>query len=128
MWSNFLFFNLCVATVLHCKLFGEAFRMPPMKKLSGYPSCNIVGKNHRQCRKVLFQIENEGKETEKLDPDEDEEDEEDLPMFTLEYNPENVEMPIPPFTAAIVFIVSTAFTGYLYYVGLTAGVAPPPGP
>jgi len=48
----------------------------------------------------------------------------DLPMFTLSYNPDQVNMPLPGFTSAIVLFVSTAFTIYLYYVGLTSGGPP----
>ena len=44
----------------------------------------------------------------------------DLPMFSLSYNPDQVNLPMPAFTSAVVFFGSTAFTIYLYYVGLTA--------
>ena len=58
----------------------------------------------------------------------DEADEE-LPMFQLEYNPNLVDynqLPVPPFTSAVIFFLSTAFTIYIYYIGITGGVAPPP--
>jgi len=53
----------------------------------------------------------------------------DLPMFSTSYNPDSVDLsqvPLPPFTAAVVFFFSTAFTIYLYYVGITGGTAENP--
>ena len=81
---------------------------------------------------ILFSEGNsEEKETKKLDSIADPSDIEDLPMFSLEYNSDNVDysqLPVPPFTSALVFFASTAFTIYLYYVGITGGVATAPDP
>ena len=72
----------------------------------------------------------EDKEENKISNDNDDDDDDpvvnkdDLPMFTLSYNPDQVNMPLPGFTSAIVFFVSSAFTIYLYYVGLTSGGPP----
>lgn len=79
----------------------------------------------------MFAKEDDPEESEKLEEDNDPEDldDKDLPMFQLEYNPNLVDynqLPVPPFTSAVVFFISTFFTIYLYYVGITGGVAPPP--
>jgi len=71
----------------------------------------------------------ENKISNNIDDDDDDDpdpvvNKDDLPMFTLSYNPDQVNMPLPGFTSAIVFFVSTAFTIYLYYVGLTSGGPP----
>lgn len=80
---------------------------------------------------LLFAEQNDKEERNlKLDTLADPADIEDLPMFSLEYNADNVDysqLPVPPFTSAFVFVVSTAFTIYLYYVGITGGVASAPG-
>ena len=81
---------------------------------------------------LLFAEEkDELEETEKIDKVANPGDAEDLPMFVLDYNSNNVDysqLPVPPFTSALVFFVSTAFTAYLYYVGITGGVASAPNP
>lgn len=67
--------------------------------------------------------------TEEVDEAEEDFDDEELPMFQLEYNPNLVDynqLPVPPFTSAVIFFLSTAFTIYIYYIGITGGVAPPP--
>mmetsp|Transcript_29083 Transcript_29083/g.31261 ORF Transcript_29083/g.31261 Transcript_29083/m.31261 type:complete len:104 (+) Transcript_29083:84-395(+) len=71
----------------------------------------------------------ENKISNNIDDDDDDDpdpvvNKDDLPMFTLSYNPDQVNMPLPGFTSVIVFFVSTAFTIYLYYVGLTSGGPP----
>jgi hypothetical protein len=112
---------------------ANAFRSVPTKQLVVMPSnINTIRESRSQHHVLLFEKENgedeeEGKIEDRIvDPA----DIEDLPMFSLEYNSENVDysqLPVPPFTSAVVFFASTAFTIYLYYVGLTGGVATAPG-
>ncbi len=125
MRSNFLLSILSLA-LLGCSL-TKAFRSSSLQtKIS---SRNTVGRK----RSLLF-AEGFGEKEEsekKVETVANPEDIEDLPMFSLEYNSDNVDysqLPVPPFTSALVFIVSTAFTIYLYYVGITGGTAPPPNP
>lgn len=78
---------------------------------------------------TLFMKDEEPSKTEEVDDAED--IDEELPMFQLEYNPNLVDynqLPVPPFTSAVVFFLSMAWTIYLYYIGITGGVAPPPEP
>ena len=127
MRSNFLIFILCV-TLYGCS-FTEAFRSSPTQTTIGLPS--IEGRKSTLLFAEGFGDKEEEKDEKKVETVANPEDIEDLPMFSLEYNADNVDytqLPVPPFTSALVFIVSTAFTVYLYYVGITGGVAPPPNP
>ena len=130
MRSYFVVSVLSVVNILHVCLFTEAFRLLSKKKLIGLSSSIIARRETRSNRMLLFaegSIEEE--KSKELDSIADPADIEDLPMFSLEYNSDNVDysqLPVPPFTSAIVFFVSTAFTIYLYYVGITGGVATAP--
>ena len=131
MRSNFLIFTFgVVASILCGGSFTEAFRPLPAANVIGPPSIITMRRKKRSHRTFLLAEGNsEEEETKKLDTVADPEDIEDLPMFSLEYNSENVDvsqLPVPPFTSALVFFATTAFTIYLYYVGITGGVAPPP--
>jgi len=131
MRSYFLISILCVVNA-GC-LFANAFHSSPTKGLTGLSSSISARKNNRSYRVLLFAEENdsEEKKDKKRDSLADPKDVEDLPMFSLDYNSDNVDysqLPVPPFTSAIVLLFSTAFTIYLYYVGITGGVATaPPG-
>jgi hypothetical protein len=133
MPSYFLISILCVVNVLHGCLFANAFCSSPTKELTGLSSSIRARRKNRSYRILLFAEENSDEEEKdkKLDSLADPADVEDLPMFSLDYNSDNVDysqLAVPPFTSAIVFFVSTAFTVYLYYVGITGGVATaPPG-
>lgn len=128
MRSNFLISILCVAHA-GCS-FTEAFSSPRQTTTIGLPT--IEGQKSTILFAEGFGDKKEEEEAEKkLETVANPEDIEDLPMFSLEYNADNVDysqLPVPPFTSALVFIASTAFTIYLYYVGITGGVAPPPNP
>ena len=133
MRSNFLIFILWVVSILYeGPAFTEAFCLSPAETLiaSGLPSTSIMRRNKRSHRTFLLAEGNsEEEKVKKLDTVANPEDVDDLPMFSLEYNSDNVDvsqLPVPPFTAAFVFFASTAFTIYLYYVGITGGVAPAP--
>jgi hypothetical protein len=93
-------------------------------------------RNNDRCRYTLFATDDD--ENEKVNDRDDKEDKEkskiskgddddvvnidDLPMFSLSYNPDQVDLPLASFTSGIVFFFSTAFTIYLYYVGLTSSI------
>eukprot|EP00531_Pseudo-nitzschia_arenysensis_P019873 CAMPEP_0116140418 /NCGR_PEP_ID=MMETSP0329-20121206/13832_1 /TAXON_ID=697910 /ORGANISM="Pseudo-nitzschia arenysensis, Strain B593" /LENGTH=125 /DNA_ID=CAMNT_0003635521 /DNA_START=65 /DNA_END=442 /DNA_ORIENTATION=+ len=123
MRSDFLRSILCVA-LLGCSL-TEAFRSSPMQ--TKIATKTTVGE---QSTLLFAEGFGEKEDTEKkVETVANPEDIEDLPMFSLEYNSDNVDysqLPVPPFTSALIFIVSMAFTIYLYYVGITGGTAAPP--
>ena len=135
MRSTYAVYNLLsVLVILNVRLSVEAFGLMPTKRPIGIlPQCSFISReNAESCQMILFSEGNsEEKETKKLDSIADPSDIEDLPMFSLEYNSDNVDysqLPVPPFTSALVFFASTAFTIYLYYVGITGGVATAPDP
>jgi len=131
MRSNFLITVLCVGNTLNVRLFATGFQSLPIQNCIGLPSSISTKRKNRSSRMLLFAEGNgEEEKSKKLDKIADPADIEDLPMFSLEYNSDNVDysqLPVPPFTSAIVFFVSTAFTIYLYYAGITGGVATVPG-
>mmetsp|Transcript_8995 Transcript_8995/g.19414 ORF Transcript_8995/g.19414 Transcript_8995/m.19414 type:complete len:134 (-) Transcript_8995:88-489(-) len=116
-----------VVTILHGCLFAEAFCSISLKSLCGL-SPKVTGRRQNGSSQTpLFAAGNDAREeSKKADLIDDEQDDEELPMFVLDYNSENVDysqLPVPPFTSGLVLLVSTAFTVYLYYVGLTGGIA-----
>jgi len=127
---------LCVVSILEGCLFTEAFRSLSIKhRLSGLPSnIRTTRRKNGSCRTTLLLAAENDDEEEKIakkgaDTIVDPADVEDLPMFSLEYNADNVDysqLAVPPFTSALIFFVSFGFTAYLYYVGLTGGVATMP--
>lgn len=129
MQSNFLLSFLFIVGALYGCALTESFRPSPTKQVIGHPSTNI---GDRMRTSTLFMTDEEPSKTEETEEVDDTEDiDEELPMFQLEYNPNLVDynqLPVPPFTSAVVFFLSTAFTIYLYYIGITGGVAPPPEP
>ena len=130
MRSYFLISILCVSILEGC-LFADAFRSVSTKRLSGLPSSISTRRRNGSYCTVLFATENDDdeKSEKKADSLVDPADVDDLPMFTLEYNSENVDysqLPVPPFTSGLIFFASSAFTIYLYYVGITGGVATAP--
>ena len=133
--TNLLIFILCVVSILEGCLFAEAFRsLSTKQRLSGLPSkIRSTRRKSETCRKTsLFAAENDDEEKiakKGADTIVDPADVEDLPMFSLEYNSDNVDysqLSVPPFTSALIFFVSIGFTAYLYYVGITGGVATMP--
>mmetsp|Transcript_22875 Transcript_22875/g.48666 ORF Transcript_22875/g.48666 Transcript_22875/m.48666 type:complete len:133 (-) Transcript_22875:282-680(-) len=130
MRSYCLFCVLCVLNFVCPRSFAEAFRSLPTTELTRSPS-NGVRKTRRWLpRTTLFAEDNDDEDkTKEVSTIADPKDIEDLPMFSLDYNSDNVDysqLPVPPFTSALVFFVSTVFTIYLYYVGITGGVATAP--
>lgn len=120
-----------IVAILQGCLFAEAFRSISLRGISGLSSKVTRRRQNGSSQTPLFAAGNDGREeSKKADLIDDEEDDEELPMFVLEYNSENVDysqLPVPPFTSGLVLLVSTAFTVYLYYVGLTGGIATDPG-
>eukprot|EP00536_Pseudo-nitzschia_multiseries_P000474 jgi/Psemu1/300091/fgenesh1_kg.6_\ len=137
MRSNNLFacFVWVVSYLQGC-LVAEAFRSMSPRGLSE-ASFRAAGRRKNGSAATLLFASGDDKreETTKRDDIDDEfdddefDDDEELPMFVLDYNSENVDysqLPVPPFTSGLVLLVSTAFTAYLYYVGLTGGIAADP--
>mmetsp|Transcript_3781 Transcript_3781/g.9914 ORF Transcript_3781/g.9914 Transcript_3781/m.9914 type:complete len:136 (+) Transcript_3781:138-545(+) len=133
-YSYVLYNVLAVLILLNVRLQVGAFGVLPTKTSIDLCSrCTIIaGRRNKSCQMILFsEGNNEEKKTKKLDSIADPADIEDLPIFSLEYNADNVDysqLPVPPFTSALILLASTAFTIYLYYVGITGGVATAPGP
>ena len=129
MRSNFSISVLFIVGALYGCAFTESFRPSPTNQVVGRPSITM---DHRTRTSALFMNDEEASKTEEPEEvDEAEDVDEELPMFQLEYNPDLVDynqLPVPPFTSAVVFFLSTFFTVYIYYVGITGGVAPPPDP
>mmetsp|Transcript_3993 Transcript_3993/g.9515 ORF Transcript_3993/g.9515 Transcript_3993/m.9515 type:complete len:128 (-) Transcript_3993:247-630(-) len=126
MRSNILVSILCVVHA-GCS-FTKAFSSP---RITTIGLSTIEGQKNTLLFAEGFGDTEEENDEKKVETVANPEDIEDLPMFSLEYNADNVDynqLPVPPFTSALVFIASTAFTIYLYYVGITGGVAPPPNP
>ena len=126
--SYYLFLILAMLSVFNVQLLTEAFRVLPTQKSI---RCNLISeRKNKSCKVILFSEGNGNeKKIKKLDTIAEPSEIEDLPIFSLEYNADNVDyskLPVPPFTSALIFFVSTAFTIYLYYVGITGGVATDP--
>eukprot|EP00537_Pseudo-nitzschia_pungens_P003768 CAMPEP_0172360466 /NCGR_PEP_ID=MMETSP1060-20121228/4468_1 /TAXON_ID=37318 /ORGANISM="Pseudo-nitzschia pungens, Strain cf. cingulata" /LENGTH=121 /DNA_ID=CAMNT_0013082455 /DNA_START=246 /DNA_END=611 /DNA_ORIENTATION=- len=110
-------------------LFADAFRSMSLKRLNE-PSSSISSRRTKGSSRTPTVFASGNDETKKDDEIDDEfDDDEELPMFVLDYNSDNIDysqLPVPPFTSGLVLLVSTAFTVYLYYVGLTGGIATDP--
>jgi hypothetical protein len=113
-------------------------RRRQQKSFDSFPGCGFFEgrrKNHGRRytlfatddddnEKVKDRDDKEDKEKSKISKDDDDDvvNIDDLPMFSLSYNPDQVDLPLASFTSGIVFFFSTAFTIYLYYIGLTSSI------
>mmetsp|Transcript_11481 Transcript_11481/g.33048 ORF Transcript_11481/g.33048 Transcript_11481/m.33048 type:complete len:132 (-) Transcript_11481:34-429(-) len=129
MRSKPLLISIMAVGFLQGCLFADAFRSMSLKRLNE-PSSSISSRRTKGSSRTPTVFASGNDETKKDDEIDDEfDDDEELPMFVLDYNSDNIDysqLPVPPFTSGLVLLVSTAFTVYLYYVGLTGGIATDP--
>ena len=126
-----------VQSLASTTMMKRPIRTRQQASFDSFPGCGSIKgrRNNDRRRYTLFATDDD--DNEKVKDRDDKEDKEksiiskddddvvnidDLPMFSLSYNPDQVDMPLASFTSGIVFFFSTAFTIYLYYVGLTSSI------